>query len=154
MGLFEDDHVVAFVPWSVERLFEFWIVPRATGARFLEASDATLNSVAVALSHCLRLLYTARQDPDYNVVVRTTPVVSDKDADKWYRWHVVVLPSIDSWGGVLAVGGFIFSSPPETMAATLREQKGKPLSVPEKKGWLSAPVVLGIVFLCMLISRK
>lgn len=41
---------------------------------------------------------------------------------------------------------------PEKMAESLREQEGKPLSVPEKKGWLSGPIVLGIVVALMFLK--
>jgi len=155
--LFADANVVAFVPWSVERGYEFWVVPRVAGAKFSDASDGLINSIATAVSYCLRLLYLAKDDPDYNVMVRTVPVNIGKEADDWYRWHVCVLPSINLWGGVIQTG-FLVTQQPEKIAAHLREQDGKPLPVsterklgPEKLQltMLVVPPLLALVGLCL-----
>jgi UDPglucose--hexose-1-phosphate uridylyltransferase len=126
--LFEDEQCVAFVPWALERQFEFWVVPRAANALFSKASDEVVDAVAKALQYCMRL-YLSLDDPDYNIMVRTGPLIVNSEPDTWYRWHICVAPSIDEWGGVKAFGGFLVAPIlPEEMAERLRAMHNKSIS--------------------------
>jgi len=128
--IYENAHCVSFVPWALEREFEFWVVPRIAGAAFKDASDEVVDAVADVLRHSLRMLYVTLDDPDYNILVRTGPISEEREeAEQWYRWHIVVLPSITEWAGVKAFGGFVLAPClPEEMAAKLRASKDLPLS--------------------------
>ena len=46
------------------------------------------------------MLYVQRDDPDYNLLLRTAPtqltdverLTGRNDVDNWYRWHIEVIP--------------------------------------------------------------
>ena len=105
------------------------------------------------------MLYVCKSDPDYNMIVRTTPVrhgekekekerdnddeeeeeekeeeeEEEEEEDAYYRWHVVLFPHHhDSvWAGVRSYGEFAPNrGTPEDMAAQLRSS-----ATPEAALW-------------------
>ena len=65
-----------------------------------------MHAVASALQDCLKMLYLAKDDTDYNLLVRQSAVDSDLDS-ACYKWHVCVIPHIraSNWAGIKAYGG-------------------------------------------------
>ena len=135
----ENEACVAFLPFAAERYDEVWVMPRAAGACFGDASAATLAGVADAVRVCLRAIYVAHGDPTYNLVVRTAPPsrASDsparaalcKSLEGAYRWYVQIVPSVSSWSGVVTLGFIVGGRDghPEQKAAALRALAGAPL---------------------------
>ena len=65
-----------------------------------------IHAVASALHDCLKMLYLAKEDIDYNLIVRQSAVDSGLDSAR-YKWHVCVIPHgrYSIWAGIKAYGG-------------------------------------------------
>ena len=148
--LVENDACAVFVPFAVERAYEMWVVSKTPGATDLSHEEEhAVASIAVACRDALALLYHEKDDPSYNLLVRSAPLadaagnaagdtagdvedVADVDDPEgyrqWYRWHVVIIPhQVDShWAGIKGYGDFIPSEgTPEDHAAALRRWRGE-----------------------------
>jgi UDPglucose--hexose-1-phosphate uridylyltransferase len=130
--LMQNEHMVAFVPHAQERKNEMWIMPRRQCHSFAEVTKEEVGALALACRSCLKMLYACLDDPDYNILMRTSPAnTSDQLGDEhtepmalWYRWHLVIIPHDNewAWGGIKGLGGFTeVQGTPEQHAAELRE---------------------------------
>ncbi|CEM27488.1 unnamed protein product [Vitrella brassicaformis CCMP3155] len=140
--VFQNDSFVAFVPYAASRAYQMWIVPRRHSHSFLDATSEELHDLSEALHNCLYMLYHALGDPDYNVIVRTTPVKKNStqwmhnhsrqrsrlkaggisleaDWERSYHWHLDIVPHTSTWGGVACFDMVVHKQLPETMAAAL-----------------------------------
>jgi len=129
--LVENEHVIAMVPAAIDRGHDIWIIPQRPGSCFSEATDEEVHAAAQALRVALGMLYVQRDDPDYNLLLRTAPtqltdverLTGRNDVDNWYRWHIEVIPHhAGAWAGVKAYGGFALQTgTPEDQAQSLQD---------------------------------
>eukprot|EP01048_Picozoa_sp_COSAG05_P011977 COSAG05_NODE_1169_length_5605_cov_2.698987_3_plen_87_part_00 len=83
-------------------------MPKRQCHTFAEATEAEVDALALTTRLCLRMLYACDSDPDYNILMRTAPSrACDQPGDEytqpmaqWYRWHLVIIPHGNSWGGI------------------------------------------------------
>jgi UDPglucose--hexose-1-phosphate uridylyltransferase len=137
--LTQNEHFVAFVPHAQERADEMWIMPKRQCHSFAEATPAEVDALALICRSCLRMLYLCHDDPDYNIMMRTSPTSkTDQPGDAttepmalWYRWHLVIIPHDNhwAWGGIKGYGGFTeIQGMPEQHAMQLRSYEGMGLT--------------------------
>ena len=137
--LSETRNYVAIVPPAMERGDEIWVLPVAGDAAAARFSEALfVDQVADLVRHSLKLLYLDRDDPDYNVMVRTFPrgaapgSVSGAAPREWFRWYVQIIPHnpLSSWAGIKGYGGFCpVAGTPEEIADRLRVHTNTPAPV-------------------------
>ena len=95
-------------------------MPKRQCHTFAEATEAEVDALALTTRLCLRMLYACDSDPDYNILMRTAPSracdqpgtqtygpAGTQTGDEytqpmaqWYRWHLVIIPHGNSWGGI------------------------------------------------------
>ena len=91
--LTEDNHCAALVPFAQRRPFEFWIIPKHPGLSFASCTPDQVAALSDIVRRALGMLYVAKQDPDYNLILRSLPEGGDWPIEgDWYRWHVEVIP--------------------------------------------------------------
>jgi UDPglucose--hexose-1-phosphate uridylyltransferase len=121
--VYVDAGVVVLAPYASRVPFELWVVPRAHGATFEDATPegraALARGLRVALSRLARVL----DAPDYNYIIHTAPVGDDSRAS--YHWHAEILPKLSRMGGLeWGTGCHINTTAPEAAAAALRATAG------------------------------
>jgi UDPglucose--hexose-1-phosphate uridylyltransferase len=111
---------VAFVPYASRFPFETWIVPRADQPSFELSTDAELGALADTLRTVLDRLDRGLGDPPYNFILQSAPY-GMSDAGAWYRWHLVVMPTLGRVAGFeWGTGFYINPTAPEEAAEFLR----------------------------------
>lgn len=115
----KSDLFVAFVPYAAFSPFHIWIVPLRHHASFLSTRNEELSDLARLLRTVLRKLYFGLNDPDYNYVLRSSPV---REASFDYlHWYLAIVPRVSQSAGFeLGSGMFINTALPEDSAAFLR----------------------------------
>jgi UDPglucose--hexose-1-phosphate uridylyltransferase len=112
-------HFVAFALYASSSPFHIWIMPRVHRASFLHVEPSELASLAKILRDVLHRLYHGLNDPDYNLVIRSTPVKEPENA--YFHWYLTLIPRLSHTAGLeLGSGVWINPSVPEDCAAFLR----------------------------------
>jgi UDPglucose--hexose-1-phosphate uridylyltransferase len=113
-------HFVAFVLYASPSPFHMWIVPRKHSVSFLYSQMEELADLAHLLRDVLRKLYVGLRDPDYNLIIRTSPV--KEISNDYLHWYIAIVPRLSQSAGFeLGSGIFINPSIPEESAAFLRD---------------------------------
>jgi UDPglucose--hexose-1-phosphate uridylyltransferase len=108
---------VAFAPYASKQPFETWIVPRRHPGPFATEPGNLLPSLAELIQVVLRSLNAALNDPPYNLVLHTLPLV-----DQAFHWHIEILPRLTRQSGFdWGTGFYVNPTPPEDAARFLRE---------------------------------
>jgi len=111
--------IIAMAPFASRVPFEAWLMPREHAPRFEEASDATLEALAVVLKDVMARVDWALERPAYNLVLHTAPFGGA--ADLSFHWHLEVIPRVTRWSGVEWGSGIPRNPvPPEEAARVLR----------------------------------
>jgi UDPglucose--hexose-1-phosphate uridylyltransferase len=115
----ENDDYVAFLPYAALSPFHVWILPREHHSSYLMVSPVSIGRLAEISRDVLRRLYFGLNDPDYNIVLRSSPVKA------WYadhlHWYVSLIPRVTQTAGFeLGSGMYINTALPEESAAFLR----------------------------------
>lgn len=106
-------------PYASRFPFEMWIVPRSGGPRFERSSDGTLARLAQILGFALDRLDRGLGDPPYNFIIQSAPY--GQDDIPWYRWHLVIMPTLTRVAGFeWGTGFYINPTAPEEAAEFLR----------------------------------
>jgi UDPglucose--hexose-1-phosphate uridylyltransferase len=88
-----------------------------SGASFAHAADDEISAVAVAVRDALRRIFTALDDPPYNLAVFTAP----REAAPSFHWYVEITPRVTVTAGFEQVTGLdVNTVRPEHAAAELR----------------------------------
>lgn len=116
-----NEHFVACEPFAPRFPFETWIVPRTHRSHFQSIGKEEVVSLAQTLSSTVGKLQRVLNGPPYNLVIHTSP--SNVESLPHYHWHIEITPALSpvagfEWGS----GLFINPIPPETAAASLREE--------------------------------
>jgi UDPglucose--hexose-1-phosphate uridylyltransferase len=115
----EHAEIVALAPYAPRVPFETWILPRRHAARFEDASRHEYASLARMLGDVLRRMNRRLQQPPYNLVIHSAPVV--EAVEECYHWHVEILPVLTQFSGFeWATGVHMNPTSPEEAAEALR----------------------------------
>ncbi|HMQ30351.1 MAG TPA: DUF4931 domain-containing protein [Chloroflexaceae bacterium] len=114
-----NEHYVAFVLYASSSPFHIWILPRRHHASFLYVEPDTLRYLAPLLRDVLFRLYAHLNDPDYNLIIRSTPTKEPENG--YFHWYIALVPRLSrSAGFELGSGVWINPTLPEQCAAFLR----------------------------------
>lgn len=114
------DRFVAFCPFAARSPFEIRIYPRKHRASFVLITDEEIDELARVLRDVLARLYHGLGNPDYNYVIRSSPI-GDEDT-RHLHWYMVVIPKISIPAGFeIGSGIYINSVAPEECARFLRD---------------------------------
>jgi UDPglucose--hexose-1-phosphate uridylyltransferase len=120
--VFENEHVMAFVPFAAQEPYELTLVPKAHTASFGELSHQQLVAMAAGLSKALGLVRSKLGDPDYNWYMHDT-VTHDEKSRSYHHWHIQIIPKSNiSSGFELGTGIEINPVLPEDAAAQYRRR--------------------------------
>lgn len=113
-------HFAAFVLYAASSPFHIWILPRAHRASFLHVDPADLHHLAPVLRDVLSRVHHRLNDPDYNLIIRSTPVKEPENG--YFHWYMALVPRLSRTAGFeLGSGVWINPTIPEDCAAFLRE---------------------------------
>jgi UDPglucose--hexose-1-phosphate uridylyltransferase len=113
------EHFVAFMLYASPSPFHMWITPRKHSVSYLYSQIEELADLAHILRDVLRKLYIGLHDPDYNLIIRTSPV--KEISNDYLHWYIAIVPRLSQSAGFeLGSGIFINPSIPEESAAFLR----------------------------------
>ena len=115
----ESGRFVAFQPYASTAPYETWIMPRSPRPSFGGASDEDLDELAPVLRAALSGLRRAMDDPDYNMVIHSTPSAY---ADREYLgWYIQIIPRLTTPAGFeLGTGIRVNPTVPEEAAILMR----------------------------------
>ncbi len=110
---------VVSCPFASRTPFEVRIIPRRHAASFAWIAAEELEDFAEALSVTLRKLNGALDSPDYNFIIRSSPI-GDEDV-RYLHWYFLLIPKITTPAGFeLGTGIYINTAYPEECAEYLR----------------------------------
>jgi UDPglucose--hexose-1-phosphate uridylyltransferase len=120
--VFENDHMVALVPYVPRTAFELRIYPKAHASAFERMAGEERASLAEALSVVLSRVHDRLEDPAYNFFVHTSPP-REQETRAYYHWHLEILPKAPTPPAGFELGTGIDVSPlnPDDVASFLRE---------------------------------
>ncbi|MEI7643240.1 MAG: DUF4931 domain-containing protein [Chloroflexales bacterium] len=115
-----NDHFAAFVLYASSSPFHIWIMPRVHRASFMHIDEKTLIYLAPLMRDVLFRLYTHLNDPDFNIILRSTPTKEPENG--YFHWYLAIVPRLSrSAGFELGSGMWINPTIPEECAAFLRD---------------------------------
>ncbi|NWF81767.1 MAG: DUF4931 domain-containing protein [Chloroflexi bacterium] len=114
-----NEHFAAFVLYASSSPFHIWILPRQHHASFLHVAEAEVMHLAPLLRDVLFRLYAHLNDPDFNLLIRSTPTKEPENG--YFHWYIAIVPRLSrSAGFELGSGVWINPTLPEECAAFLR----------------------------------
>ncbi|MCX8029295.1 MAG: galactose-1-phosphate uridylyltransferase [Brevinematales bacterium] len=115
----ESNSFIAMVLYAASSPFHSWILPKHHKSRFRDITEEEIKDLARVLKDFLYKLYKGLNNPDYNYIIRTSPISYGKN--KFFHWYITVVPRLTrSAGFELGSGMFINPSIPEEDAKFLR----------------------------------
>ncbi|MCS7298482.1 MAG: galactose-1-phosphate uridylyltransferase [Spirochaetia bacterium] len=116
----ETEYFVSIVLYAASSPFHSWILPKRHVSKFADTTDKEMKDLAKHLKKFLLKLYKGLKNPDYNYIIRTSPV--SYGVNKYFHWYITIVPRLTrSAGFELGSGMFINPSIPEEDAKFLRE---------------------------------
>lgn len=116
----ETDNFIAFEPFASRSPFETWVMPKHHQSSFGQTSVAHAKELAFVMRSTLIAIQRTLNNPDYNFVIRSSPV--HEDPLEYYHWSVQILPRVSSVAGFeLGSGIYINTVIPEIAAKFLSE---------------------------------
>jgi UDPglucose--hexose-1-phosphate uridylyltransferase len=119
----EDKNFIAFCPFVSRFPFEIWVIPKKHACYFCHMEPQEIPSLALILKEILAKLKKIFKDPAYNMIIHSSPVNGDGNADS-YHWHLELMPKLTRVAGFeWGTGFYVVPTPPEIAAKYLREEK-------------------------------
>jgi UDPglucose--hexose-1-phosphate uridylyltransferase len=116
----ENDHFICISPFAPRFPFECWLLPKYHQSHFGHTPPDRFDPLAELLSDVLRRLRVALEDPPYNYVLHTAPVMGSHDQE--YHWHFEIIPKLTKVAGFEWGSGFYINpTSPEEATRYLRE---------------------------------
>lgn len=110
---------LTFIPYAALSPFHTWIFPKRHSAAFSDINEDEVAELAVHVRQILKRFYVGLENPDYNLVIRSSR--PQDAANEYCHWYVSIVPRITRAAGFeLGSGMFINTSFPETSAEFLR----------------------------------
>ncbi|HWQ60040.1 MAG TPA: DUF4921 family protein [Candidatus Fimivivens sp.] len=118
--VYENEHFIAFCPFSSRVAFETWVMPKRSGNPYFERiTEEEKVSLADAMRNALSAIWHGLGNPPYNFFLNTAPC--DGREYPHYRWHIEILPKTSIWAGFeLSTGIEVSTIEPEKAAEYLR----------------------------------
>ncbi len=118
----EGKHFVVFCFFASRTPFETRIIPKRHNSHFLGITKEEMDELAEILRITLKKFHEGLNDPDYNLIVSSSPV---SDGELHYdHWRITIIPRLTTPAGFeLGSGIFINIMPPEESAKFLRGVK-------------------------------
>ncbi|MGC8965056.1 MAG: galactose-1-phosphate uridylyltransferase [Brevinematia bacterium] len=115
----DSEHFISIVLFAASSPFHSWILPKRHFSRFEDITDDEITDLAKHLKDFLFKLYKGLNNPDYNYIIRTSPISYGRN--KFFHWYITIVPRLTrSAGFELGSGMFINPSIPEEDAKFLR----------------------------------
>lgn len=116
----ENEDFLVICPYAPRFPFEMWILPKKHDSHYEDATKHEIKNLAAIFQRTLRKLSKALDDPPYNVILHTSPIVM-KEAPH-YHWHIEITPRVTRVAGFERGSGFYINpTAPEVSAQYLRE---------------------------------
>ncbi|HTN76741.1 MAG TPA: galactose-1-phosphate uridylyltransferase [Pirellulaceae bacterium] len=116
----KNEFYAAVLPYASHSPFETWIMPLQHQSTFMRVNDRQLPALSAILKEVLLLLYTALDNPAFNLTINDVPR-GDEDKE-YFLWHIRIVPRLVTPAGFeLGSGMSINTVLPEDAAAFLRE---------------------------------
>ncbi len=107
-------------PYASRSPFETRIYPKRHMPSFMSITDEEIRELAGLLRDTLLRIYLFLGNPDYNYVIRSSPV-GDEDT-RYLHWYLVIIPKISTPAGFeIGSGIYINTVAPEESAKALRD---------------------------------
>jgi len=126
--IMDSDGMIAIAPFASRFPFETWIMPKEHSADFIKLKRHDVFELAKVIKQTLAKLKKALNDPPYNYILHTSPVIVPKKPGYWktldddYHWHIEIIPRLTRVAGFEWGSGFYINpTPPEEAAKYLRE---------------------------------
>lgn len=120
--VFESDNFVAFCPFASRTPFETRIYPKRHIASFMMIDPEEIEEMALILRNTLYQIYSCLDDPDYNYVLRSSPIGDENT--RHLHWYMVIIPKVSTAAGFeIGTGIYINTVAPEVAARYLRDIK-------------------------------
>jgi UDPglucose--hexose-1-phosphate uridylyltransferase len=114
-----NERFVALVPFAALSPFHLWIFPTEHHAYFGDVIDEDLMALAEIVREVLVRLRVALDDPDTNLVIRST--APTERAVRYFHWYMSIVPRLSKAAGFeLGSGMFINTVEPAASAEYLR----------------------------------
>ncbi len=121
--VFENNSMVALVPFAPRFSFEVRIFPKQHRSYFEEITENETADLAEALRISLGKFYHGLNNVSYNFFIHTPPASREIDYSH-YHWHLEINPRVSVWGGFeLGTGGEVIEVDPDEAAKHLRSIK-------------------------------
>jgi UDPglucose--hexose-1-phosphate uridylyltransferase len=112
-------HFSAFLLFAALSPFHIWVVPHRHMASFLDVEPHEMADLAQLLGVVLRRIYFTLHDPDYNMIIRTTPVRETNCT--FFHWYLSLVPRVSRMAGFeMGSGMHINPCLPEECASFLK----------------------------------
>jgi UDPglucose--hexose-1-phosphate uridylyltransferase len=116
----ENDDFVTLAPYAPRFPFETWILPKQHESAFENSASRMYENLARALKTLLQKTDRVLDNPSYNLVLHTSPVLDA--TNDYYHWHIELMPKLTKTAGFeWGTGFYINPTPPEEAARFLRE---------------------------------
>lgn len=116
----ESEHFVALCPFAARTPFETRVYPKAHKASYGSISEDERGDLAGLLRAVMGKLRTGLGNPDYNYIIRSSPI-GDENVH-YLHWYMVVIPKVSTAAGFeIGTGIYINVVAPEESAKFLRE---------------------------------
>ncbi|TET93764.1 MAG: galactose-1-phosphate uridylyltransferase [Candidatus Zixiibacteriota bacterium] len=118
--IIDSDNFVAFCPFAARSPFETRIYPKKHMASFTLIDDEEIVELARMLREVLGKLHHGLSDPDYNYILRSSPIGDENT--RHLHWYMVIIPRVSIRAGFeMGSGIYINTIAPEESARYLRE---------------------------------
>jgi UDPglucose--hexose-1-phosphate uridylyltransferase len=118
--IIDSENFAAFCPFAARSPFECRIYPKNHQPSFLSIDDEQIAELASVLREILAKLYNGLNDPDYNYILRSSPI-GDEDT-RHLHWYMVIIPKITIPAGFeMGSGIYINTVAPDESARILRD---------------------------------
>jgi UDPglucose--hexose-1-phosphate uridylyltransferase len=115
----DNAHFLVFAPYASVHPMEFWILPKKHDINILSLTQREIKAFVATLKTSLKALRDLVNDPPYNYGFN---LALNREAEKYYHWHVEVYPKLTIWAGFEKnTGMYINTVTPETAATELRK---------------------------------
>lgn len=117
----DHENLLVFQPHASVFAHHTTLLPADGAATLAAAADSAVIAVARVLPAVLTGLAGLLDDPAYNFVVHSGPA-NERDAGRWYQWHLSIYPRTGTLGGLeLGTGLAVNPTAPEATAPMLRD---------------------------------
>ena len=111
---------LTIAPYAPRFPFETWILPKQHESAFENSPSGHYEGLARALKDILLRMNQALENPSYNLVIHTSPVM--EATNDFYHWHIELMPKLTKVAGFeWGTGFYINPTPPEEAAQFLRD---------------------------------